>query len=133
MLRVSRTAAQRKGSSGATFYRPDDIRLAERDVVPSVTRRWSLVVRRVFVVGLGRRRWGNCGGKLKRGPRWPPFIRRERLLPFLASLLLPALGFLCHCLLSPPSCGFCAARVLSGPTVAAAWHAHFDAGARRLV
>jgi HEAT repeat protein/cyclophilin family peptidyl-prolyl cis-trans isomerase len=25
---------------------------------------------------------------------------------FLAGLFLPALGFLCHCLLSPPSCGF---------------------------
>src|SRR6185295_11636833 len=30
---------------------------------------------------------------------------RGRLLPFLAGLLLPALGFLRHCLLSPPSCG----------------------------
>jgi len=30
----------------------------------------------------------------------------EVSLPFLAGLLLPALGFLCHCLLSPPSCGF---------------------------
>src|SRR5213592_230579 len=29
----------------------------------------------------------------------------EVSLPFLAGLLLPALGFLRHCLLSPPSCG----------------------------
>src|SRR3954467_3623122 len=61
--------------------------------------------------------------KLKRGPRWPPFIYgRGRLLPFLAGLLLPALGFLRHCLLSPPSC-WDIARARPRITVAAAWHA----------
>src|SRR5262249_6554389 len=44
--------------------------------------------------------------QLKRGPRWPPFFAGEvGCLPFLAGLLLPAFGFLRHCLLSPPSCG----------------------------
>jgi len=33
----------------------------------------------------------------------PFFLTGEVSLPFLAGLLLPALGFLCHCLLSPPS------------------------------
>src|SRR5436853_4528864 len=35
----------------------------------------------------------------------PFYYGRGRRLPFLAGLLLPALGFLRHCLLSPPSCG----------------------------
>src|SRR2546429_9061943 len=35
-----------------------------------------------------------------------PFLTGEVGLPFLAGLLLPALGFLRHCLLSPPSSGF---------------------------
>src|SRR3954469_10886851 len=62
--------------------------------------------------------------KLKRGRRPPPFIvGRGRLLPFLAGLLLPALGFLRHCLLSPPSC-WDTARALPRITAAAAWHAH---------
>src|SRR5438552_2594172 len=38
--------------------------------------------------------------------RSAPFLTGEVSLPFLAGLLLPALGFLCHCLLSPPSSGF---------------------------
>ena len=50
---------------------------------------------------------GEKVGKLKRGRRPPPFFAGEVSLPFLAGLLLPALGFLRHCLLSPPSCGFC--------------------------
>jgi len=47
----------------------------------------------------------------------------EVSLAFLAGLLLPALGFLCHCLLSPPSCGFHCGRAHI-IAVAAAWHAH---------
>jgi hypothetical protein len=38
----------------------------------------------------------------------PFFIAGEVGLAFLAGLLLPALGFLRHCLLSPPSSGFLA-------------------------
>jgi hypothetical protein len=44
-------------------------------------------------------------------------------LPLLAGLLLPALGFLRHCLLSPPSC-WDTAQALTRISVAAAWHAH---------
>src|SRR3954470_2273118 len=44
--------------------------------------------------------------ELKRGRQPPPFLTGEVSLPLLAGLLLPALGFLRHCLLSPPSCGF---------------------------
>src|SRR5256885_4247082 len=52
--------------------------------------------------------------QLKRGPRWPPFFHgRGRLLPFLAGLLFPALGFLRHFLLSPPSCGITARALTS--------------------
>jgi HEAT repeat protein len=51
-------------------------------------------------------RAGVVGGKVKRGRRPPPFLTGEVSLPFLAGLLLPALGFLRHCLLSPPSFGF---------------------------
>jgi hypothetical protein len=36
----------------------------------------------------------------------PRFFDGRGRLAFLAGLLLPALGFLCHCLLSPPSSGF---------------------------
>src|SRR2546427_1601408 len=43
----------------------------------------------------------------KGGDSRPLFLTGEVSLPFLAGLLLPALGFLRHCLLSPPSCGFC--------------------------
>ena len=43
----------------------------------------------------------------------PFFIAGEVGLAFLAGLLLPALGFLCHCLLSPPSSGLLA-RTLAG-------------------
>src|ERR1700682_5938931 len=60
----------------------------------------------------------------------PFFIAGEVGLAFLAGLLLPALGFLRHCLLSPPSCwDYCASA-----------HAHHggcrlarssDVGARR--
>src|SRR5438034_11548948 len=42
--------------------------------------------------------------------RSAPFLTGEVSLPFLAGLLLPALGFLCHCLLSPPSSGFACER-----------------------
>ena len=38
----------------------------------------------------------------------PFFLTGEVSLPFLAGLLLPALGFLCHCLISPPSSGLLA-------------------------
>src|SRR5881227_1193074 len=56
----------------------------------------------------------------------PFYCGRGRLLPFLAGLLLPALGFLRHCLLSPPSCGFdcasahahlCGCRLARSPDV----------------
>src|SRR5215471_9905298 len=44
--------------------------------------------------------------KWKKGATAAPFsIAGEVGLPFLAGLLLPALGFLRHCVLSPPSCG----------------------------
>src|SRR5256885_14957882 len=42
--------------------------------------------------------------------RGAPFLTGEVSLAFLAGLLLPALGFLCHCLLSPPSSGFTCER-----------------------
>ena len=68
------------------------------------------------------------GWPIKKGATAAPFfLTGEVSLPFLAGLLLPALGFLRHCLLSPPSCGF---RLRERPRhrlVAAAWHAHPDA------
>ena len=60
----------------------------------------------------------------KGATRRPLFFAGEVSLAFLAGLLLPALGFLCHCLLSPPSCGFSCASALMVDAVAAAWHAH---------
>src|SRR3982750_3086358 len=42
----------------------------------------------------------------KGGDSRPLFLTGEVSLPLLAGLLLPALGFLRHCLLSPPSSGF---------------------------
>mgnify|MGYP003694125961 CR=1 FL=1 len=39
-----------------------------------------------------------------RGDSRPFYVTGEIGLPFLAGLLLPALGFLCHCLVIPPSC-----------------------------
>src|ERR1700724_2572370 len=54
----------------------------------------------------------------------PFFFRGEVGLAFLAGLLLPALGFLCHCLLSPPSSGLLARALTVSCSVAAAWHAH---------
>src|SRR2546430_2403095 len=54
----------------------------------------------------------------------PFYYGRGRRLPFLAGLLLPALGFLRHCLLSPPSCGFACENAHVAASVAAAWHAH---------
>src|SRR3954468_12673314 len=59
----------------------------------------------------------------KGGDSRPLFLTGEVSLPFLAGLLLPALGFLRHCLLSPPSCGF-ACESAHVTSVAAAWHAH---------
>src|SRR6266404_9480547 len=52
------------------------------------------------------RRWRTW----KRGRHGAPFLTGEVSLAFLAGLLLPALGFLCHCLLSPPSSGFTCER-----------------------
>src|SRR5262249_20147703 len=55
--------------------------------------------------------------QMKRGRQPPPFFPTgEVSLSFLAGLLLPALGFLRHCLLSPPSLGFAcgSARGLAG-------------------
>ena len=47
------------------------------------------------------------GQKVEKGATAAPlFLTGEVSLPLLAGLLLPALGFLRHCLLSPPSCGF---------------------------
>ena len=45
---------------------------------------------------------------IEKGATAAPFFSfaGEVSLAFLAGLLLPALGFLCHCLLSPPSSGF---------------------------
>src|ERR1051326_7806524 len=54
----------------------------------------------------------------------PLLFTGEVGLPFLAGLLLPALGFLRHCLLSPPSCGNACESARAHPLVAAAWHAH---------
>src|SRR3954469_11126072 len=59
----------------------------------------------------------------KGATRRPLFFAGEVSLAFLAGLLLPALGFLCHCLLSPPSCGFACERA-PVTSVAAAWPAH---------
>jgi hypothetical protein len=43
---------------------------------------------------------------IEKGATVAPFFTGEvGCLPFLAGLLLPALGFLRHCPLSPPSCG----------------------------
>src|SRR5215468_1924903 len=72
--------------------------------------------------------------KIEKGATAAPFyLTGEVSLPFLAGLLLPALGFLCHCLLSPPSCGFFCASALRIDAVAAAWHAHPIPVARRSV
>src|SRR5207237_10096230 len=63
------------------------------------------------------------GGGIEKGATAAPFLTGEVSLPFLAGLILPALGFLRHCLLSPPSCGFwceCAHVIV----VTAAWHVH---------
>src|SRR2546427_9984055 len=69
----------------------------------------------------------------KGGDSRPLFLTGEVSLPFLAGLLLPALGFLRHCLLSPPSCGFClrerSRRRFSGCRLARSP----GAGVRRLV
>src|SRR5262245_30720083 len=54
----------------------------------------------------------------------PFFTAGEVGLTFLAGLLLPAFGFLRHCLLSPLSSWDVAARTLTSSRVAAAWHAH---------
>jgi hypothetical protein len=47
-------------------------------------------------------------GQMKKGATAAPFffLTGKVGLALLASLLLPALGFLRHVLLSPPSCGF---------------------------
>src|SRR5437762_10685189 len=73
-----------------------------------------------------------CGGidtvrkvvKVEKGATAAPFLTGEVSLPFLAGLLLPALGFLRHCQLSPPSCGFACENAHVAASVAAAWHAH---------
>src|SRR4029453_3999116 len=73
----------------------------------------------VFTCGMAQRRWQgswrcdwsereNCRLKIEKGATAAPlFLTGEVSLAFLAGLLLPALGFLCHCLLSPPSSGIC--------------------------
>src|SRR5216684_1268534 len=63
-------------------------------------------------------------GHEKGGDTAPPFLTGEVSLALLAGLFLPALGFLCHCLLSPPSCGFSCGALATSISVAAAWHAH---------
>jgi hypothetical protein len=51
-------------------------------------------------------------------------VTGEVSLALLAGLLLPALGFLRHCLLSPPSSWADCEDVPAIVLVAAAWHAH---------
>src|SRR5437588_4893264 len=58
----------------------------------------------------------------KGGDCRPLFLTGEVSLTFLAGLLLPALGFLRHCQLSPPSSWD--SRAVPTSPVAAAWHAH---------
>src|SRR5215468_9691391 len=63
--------------------------------------------------------------KIEKGATAAPFYSTgEVSLPFLAGLLLPALGFLRHCLLSPPSMWVSRARAIRRLSMAAAWHAH---------
>src|SRR5206468_3518 len=65
----------------------------------------------------------------KGGDRRPLLLTGEVSLPFLAGLLLPALGFLRHCLLSPPSFGF---RFARAPTTSLVTTASADSRGRRL-
>src|SRR5262245_260527 len=90
----------------------------------------------VFTCGMDRRRWEgswrrewsppeNWRLKIEKGATAAPFfLTGEVSLAFLAGLLLPALGFLCHCLLSPPSSGIACESACKIVIVAAAWHAH---------
>jgi hypothetical protein len=55
----------------------------------------------------------------------------EVSLPLLAGLLLPALGFLRHCLLSPPSLGFECESAPERLPGAAAWQRAHTLGAPR--
>jgi len=89
----------------------------------SSSRALALSVMRVGDAGERRR--------VEKGATAAPFYCGEASLPLLASLLLPALGFLRHCLLSPPSLGN---RTIGSPSsaVAAAWHAHQTFGAARV-
>src|SRR5262245_52216822 len=90
----------------------------------------------VFTCGMAQRRWGsswccewsereNSRLKIEKGATAAPFfLTGEVSLAFLAGLLLPALGFLCHCPLSPPSSGIACESACDIVIVAAAWHAH---------
>src|SRR4029453_6481772 len=98
----------------------------------------------VFTCGMAQRRWQgswrrdwsereNCRLKIEKGATAAPlFLTGEVSLAFLAGLLLPALGFLCHCLLSPPSSGIACQSACDIWVVAAAWHAHSISGTPRL-